>query len=205
MNVLVCRGQLVSRKHACRQDYAFWTLLVCILWFNKLGFRFSICSPAGSKADTVRCRDNTVNFLTNIHERHPIALPLGLFIVDPASAWVADPVSLIIYVISYNIGPRYNGTRLYDVIPRYVAWLWLVVCIPQFTGKQSLASGIRETFACRILICVVYTQQHRLQQGIASLSVFRNNGKIIYMSNTTLFESRANKYPGHWASCYCVA
>ena len=26
---------------------------------------------------TVRCRYNAVNFLTNIHKRHPIARPLG--------------------------------------------------------------------------------------------------------------------------------
>ena len=110
------------------------------------------------QADTVRCRDNAVNFLTNFNERHPIARPLGLLSVDPASAWFSDPVSLIIYVISYNIGPRYNGTRLYDVIPRYIAWLWLVVCIRQFTGKQSLASEItRNICLSYTYLCGVYT------------------------------------------------
>ena len=32
--------------------------------------------------------------------------------VDPASSWYHALVPVIIYVISYNIGPRYNGTRL---------------------------------------------------------------------------------------------
>ena len=30
-----------------------------------------------SEANTVRCRYNAVNFLTNTHKRHPIARPLG--------------------------------------------------------------------------------------------------------------------------------
>ena len=32
---------------------------------------------ATTKHNTVRCRYNAVNCLTNIHERHPIARPLG--------------------------------------------------------------------------------------------------------------------------------
>ena len=33
--------------------------------------------------------------------------------VDPASDWYSATVAVIILVISYNNGPRYNGTRLY--------------------------------------------------------------------------------------------
>ena len=33
--------------------------------------------------------------------------------VDPAFDWYSAPVPAIIYVISYNIVPRYNGTPLY--------------------------------------------------------------------------------------------
>ena len=36
--------------------------------------------------------------------------------VDPASDWYSASVPVIIYVISYNNGPRYNGTRLYHHI-----------------------------------------------------------------------------------------
>ena len=32
--------------------------------------------------------------------------------VDPASGWYSASVPVIIYVNSYNIEPRYNGTRL---------------------------------------------------------------------------------------------
>ena len=32
---------------------------------------------------------------------------------DPASDWYSASVPLVIYVISYNIGPPYNDTRLY--------------------------------------------------------------------------------------------
>ena len=54
----------------------------------------------GRKSNTV------VNLLTNIHERHPIARPNGW------SYWCFISVHVIIYVYFYNIGPRYDGTRL---------------------------------------------------------------------------------------------
>ena len=37
--------------------------------------------------------------------------------MDPVSDWYSASVSVIIYVISYNIGPHYNGTGLYIQIP----------------------------------------------------------------------------------------
>ena len=65
---------------------------------------------------TVRCRYNAVNIVKNIHERHPIARPLGrgmgVSFVNPASGSYSARVPVIIYAISYYIGPRYNGTRL---------------------------------------------------------------------------------------------
>ena len=64
------------------------------------------------RLNTVHCRYNTVNFLTNIHKIHPIARPLVSF-VDPASDWYSASVPVIIYVISYNFGPHDNDTRLY--------------------------------------------------------------------------------------------
>ena len=35
----------------------------------------------------------------------------GVF-VAPASEWYSASVPVIVYIISYNIGPRYNGTQL---------------------------------------------------------------------------------------------
>ena len=67
----------------------------------------------------MQCRYNVVNFLTNIHKRHPIPRPVraryGVSFVDPASDCYCVPVSVVIYVLSYNIGPRYNGTALYNI------------------------------------------------------------------------------------------
>ena len=40
----------------------------------------------------------------------------GVRFVDPVSDWHSPLVHAIINVIFYNIGPRYNGTRLYCVI-----------------------------------------------------------------------------------------
>ena len=55
--------------------------------------------------NTVRCHYNAVNFLANVHKRHPIARPL--------SYRYSASVPVIIYAVSYYIGPRYNSIRLY--------------------------------------------------------------------------------------------
>ena len=81
------------------------------------------CLPRSSHAiyATVWCRYNVVNFLTNIHKGHPIARLLllrascGVSFVDPASDSYSASVPIIIHVISCNIGPLYNGTRLYTM------------------------------------------------------------------------------------------
>ena len=75
---------------------------------------------------TVRCRYNAANFPAHIHKRHPIAHPpvwtsYGVSFVDPISDRCSATVPVIIYVISYNIGPRYNGTRLYSPRNLYLA------------------------------------------------------------------------------------
>ena len=46
----------------------------------------------------------------------------GVSFVDPASDWYSTSIPLIIYVMSYNIGPRYNGTRLYKIIHVFPAF-----------------------------------------------------------------------------------
>ena len=63
------------------------------------------------------CRYSAVNFLTNIHKRHPIARPLGRGM--GCLLWIQHLIDIMplfpqLFIwISYNIGPRYNGTRLY--------------------------------------------------------------------------------------------
>ena len=79
-------------------------------------------SQAACIPNTVRCHYNAVNFLTNIHERQSIARPLGramgVSFVDPACDWYSSPVPVIIHAISYNIGLHYNGSGLYETIPK---------------------------------------------------------------------------------------
>ena len=78
---------------------------------------------------TVRCRYNAVSFLTNIHKNTPHSSPVmakyGVSFVDPASDWYSASVSVIIYVISYNTGPCYNGNQLH--LNRIFAYTWSTV------------------------------------------------------------------------------
>ena len=67
--------------------------------------------------NTVRCHYDAVYLPTDIHKGQPIARPLVYF-VDPASDWYSVSVPIVIYVISYDIGPRYYGTWLYQVSSR---------------------------------------------------------------------------------------
>ena len=77
--------------------------------------RHTSCMIYATMWHTVRCRYNAVNFLTNIHKRHPISRPLrrgmGCLLCIQHLSDILLPV--VIYVISKNVGPRYNGTRLY--------------------------------------------------------------------------------------------
>ena len=61
--------------------------------------------------NTVWCCYNVFNFLTNIHKRHPIAHPLGCYVLcgSPVSDWYSAEVPVIIYVISSS----HNCTELY--------------------------------------------------------------------------------------------
>ena len=73
-----------------------------------------------SKLSTVQCHYNAVNFLTNIHQRHPIARPsgrgMGVSFVGPAPDWHSAWVPTIIYAISHYSGPRYNGSLTKGVL-----------------------------------------------------------------------------------------
>ena len=48
----------------------------------------------------------------------PVKSRYGVSLMDPASGWYSASVPVIIYVISYNIEPRYIGTRMYTVYYR---------------------------------------------------------------------------------------
>ena len=86
-------------------------IIVSVLFISCCHLRFSF-------ENIVRYRYDEVNFLT-ISRKRPHSSSAraryGVPFVDPASNWhsASDPVS--IYVISYNIRSRYNGTRLYIV------------------------------------------------------------------------------------------
>ena len=82
---------------------------------------------------TVQCRYIVVNYLTNINKRHLIAHPLGYGVcfVNQAYGWYFALIPTNIYAISYNIEPRYIGTRLYYVMcPLWVSFqhkkLWKI-------------------------------------------------------------------------------
>ena len=66
---------------------------------------------------TVQCHYNMVSFLKNIHKRHPrVRARYGVSFVNPTSDWYSALVPVNIYIISYNMGPHYNGTWLYVVL-----------------------------------------------------------------------------------------
>ena len=77
-----------------------------------------------------------INFLIHIHKKTPHSSPVrvryGVSFVDPGSDWYSASVPVIIYVISYNIGPRYNGTRLYlrkCLFYEMISWNLLVLYV----------------------------------------------------------------------------
>ena len=114
--------------HARKWDDFFWaTIFVCFEtdtpWSTSISEtdKKSVCLGVKGHIDdmcyTVRCRYCAVISLTNILNRHHITRPLGsvmgclLWIQHLIDVFAWVPVT--IYVISYNIGPRHNGTQLY--------------------------------------------------------------------------------------------
>ena len=79
---------------------------------------------------TMRCRSNAVNFRGNHHKWHSIARTLGggmgclltLWGVFAHSDWYSASVTAVMYAMACNIGPRYNGARLYLLIHCVVSW-----------------------------------------------------------------------------------
>ena len=98
------------------------------------------------------------------------------FRLSTATRWYSASVPVIIHVISYNIGPRYNGTRLYiwdyytvvvvsDCVPYNTTWfrfgfvvfvfVWIVV-FREFTWTvYPYSSGLLCTgTTARIIFCM---------------------------------------------------
>ena len=67
-------------------------------------------------------RYNAVNFLQNIHERHPIARPSGrgMGCLLWVQLWYSASVPAMMCPISCYIGPRFNGTWLYNVTSHWL-------------------------------------------------------------------------------------
>ena len=53
----------------------------------------------------------------------PVRARYGVYFVNAASDWYSASVPVIIYVISYDSGARYNGTRLH-IQSVYVTYAW---------------------------------------------------------------------------------
>ena len=106
---------------------------------NKISLIIVVLLQNYSFEYTMQWRYNAVNFLTIIHKWSPIARPFGRF-VDPD--WYSASVIVIIYVISYIIGPHYNGTRLY-----WSRWKAIARCHPVDqlcqTWKESVPKSIQ--------------------------------------------------------------
>ena len=69
----------------------------------------------------------------NTPHNSPIRSRYGVSFVGPASYRCSVSVSVIIYVISYNNGPRYNSTRLQLNVSRHV---WSDTWIITGSGKS---------------------------------------------------------------------
>ena len=74
----------------------------------KVNIMATLVTTQHHQSNIVQCHYNTVNFLINIHKRHPHSLALkgryGVSFVDPSSEWDSASVPVIIYIKSYNIG-----------------------------------------------------------------------------------------------------
>ena len=72
----------------------------------------------------MQCHYNVVNFFQKYSQKtthsSPIRPRYGVSFVDPASDWYFASLPVIIYVISYNIGPCHNGTRLYSYLVSFL-------------------------------------------------------------------------------------
>ena len=105
-----------------------------------------------------------------------------MYFMDPLSDWYSASVSVIIYVISYNIGPRYNGTRLYYERGPYFVVFCLGSLRKDFTNiRVHLKIYINEAYQSPVHIMVLIVKN--TIQLILHLYVLYFNNKDKYQSN----------------------
>ena len=73
--------------------------------------------------------------------------------VYPASDWYSASVPVIIYVISYHIGPRYDSTRLYYINVTWASWCLKSLATGLFV-QQSVWASIKENIKTWLLAFV---------------------------------------------------
>ena len=76
-------------------------------------------SLAAISSHTMWCHSNAVDFshtFPKTAHNSPVRVCYEMLFVDLALDWYYASVLVIIYVISYNIGPGYNGTPLYFLL-----------------------------------------------------------------------------------------
>ena len=135
---------------------------------------------------TVWCRYRAVSFLTNIQKTvhsSPVRVKYGVLFVDPASDWYSASIPVIINVMSYNIGPCYNGTQLYFSHILHTSWpyqLYLLANLRQF----STSCG---SFDCRQFWCdfiIFQPIELRSPQDVANLYPCKNCMALVLIENS---------------------
>ena len=96
-----------------------WNISLCNCKYHLTGWHFFCISITSVSClyrrwqqSTMRCHYNMVTFLTNIHIPRPHRRGMRCLLWTQHLIDIL-PQFLIIYVISFNIGPRYNGTLKY--------------------------------------------------------------------------------------------
>ena len=110
----LCRGKIVLKKFLVYTVYRF-CILRCEVWFLQPSFA---CTTGGllcaARQCTVRCRYNAVDFLQNLHKRHPTARLLGrdtgFFCGFKFLFIFYFTATAMMFSISYYIALRYNDT-----------------------------------------------------------------------------------------------
>ena len=81
----------------------------------------------------------------NTSHSSPVRTSYGVSDFDLASCWYSASVLEVIYVISYNIGPRYNGTRLYSVNYAYQKYILTSACAWYLLRRKELMISITDS------------------------------------------------------------
>ena len=100
------------------QMEVYWFLIREIWWkmeHSFYGLQNKFSTTWVIQCGAVKTRSTFSQIFTKIPHRSPVRASYGKSFVDSASDWYSASVSVIIYVIYYNIGPHYKGNWLYFV------------------------------------------------------------------------------------------